>query len=92
MATGPVVFEVAGEIDGRHPAMTELPLDVVSVGKSGGKAAQRIRHPERFLCGGRCGDVQEDIQMQTACQRPARASATIVVRARLVSRLPLRLG
>jgi hypothetical protein len=54
--------------------MTHFPLDVVSVGKSGDKAAQRIRHPERFLCGRRCGDVQEDIQMQAACQRPGRVS------------------
>jgi hypothetical protein len=66
-----VMFEVTGEIDRRHPAMTHFPLDVVSVGKCGGMAAQRIRHPERFLWRVRCGDGQEDIQMQTACQRLA---------------------
>jgi hypothetical protein len=41
-----VMFEIAGEIDGGHPAMTQFALDAVSVGKKRGKLAQRIRHLE----------------------------------------------
>ena len=40
------MFEVAGEIDGSHPAMTQFALDAVSVGKKRDKLAHRIRHLE----------------------------------------------
>jgi hypothetical protein len=31
----PVVFEIFSEIDGRHAALAQLPLDAVAVGESG---------------------------------------------------------
>jgi hypothetical protein len=45
------VPEVAGEINGRHPATTELPLDVVSAGKRRGNLNQWIRHRSQDVPG-----------------------------------------
>ena len=40
----PVVLEIAGQEDGRHPATTELPLDRVAVLEGSNESRGRKRH------------------------------------------------
>ena len=39
-----IVFEVAREVDGRHAALTEVPLDAVAVGERGGELGCEVLH------------------------------------------------
>jgi hypothetical protein len=43
---GAVMPEILGEVDGRHPAMTELALEAVPVGQPGPKAIGDVGHGE----------------------------------------------
>jgi hypothetical protein len=40
----PVVFQILGEIDGRHAALAELPLDAVAVGEGFPQSGYRLGH------------------------------------------------
>ena len=39
-----IVAEVVRQVDGGHPARTELALDAVAVGEGGGKAGDGVAH------------------------------------------------
>ena len=38
------VLQILGEVDRRHPAAADLPLDGVAVGESGFQAVEHLRH------------------------------------------------
>ncbi len=40
----PMVLQVLGEVDRRHPTATEFALDLVAVGEGGFEAVELIRH------------------------------------------------
>src|SRR3990170_7456179 len=52
-----LVLEVLSEINGRHPARPEFPLDRVAIGEGGLEAIERFRHGPKLqtATGLRCG-------------------------------------
>ena len=42
------MLQVPGQIHGRHPPATELPLDRVSVGQGRPELSERLRHQDHF--------------------------------------------
>jgi len=44
-----VVLEIPGEVDGRHPALPELPLDAIAVREATPKGCEDIHRPTAHL-------------------------------------------
>ena len=49
----PFVLEIFREVDRRHPARTQLPLDAIAVGKRSRQTPQRVIHCRLFPRGSR---------------------------------------
>ncbi len=45
-----LVFEVLGEVDGRHAAFAEVAFDLVTIGEGGGEAGGDLGHGAKMDC------------------------------------------